>query len=75
MFPSIDGHPLSGKSLLGHPLPIKHCAGHDLHNLTTIIFKAWDKGLPAFTEVTKDTTSMLLRYGKHAPLKYGEHTP
>ena len=28
IYPSINGHPLSGKSLLGHPLPIKHGAGH-----------------------------------------------
>ena len=31
MYPSINGHPLSGKSLLGYPLLIKHGAGHDYH--------------------------------------------
>ena len=30
MYPSINGHPLSEKSLLGHPLPVKHGAGHDI---------------------------------------------
>ena len=29
IYPFINGHPLSEKSLLGHPLPIKHGAGHD----------------------------------------------
>ena len=27
IYPSINGHPLSEKSLLGHPLPLKHGAG------------------------------------------------